>query len=122
LYSTDNTFTLMNSTVSGNEANSGGGVFVDDYGGTFSIISTLINGNTATVNGGGFRSAIAGKITNSTVAGNYAGDNGGGIDNYGSLLTIVNSIVYGNDSINGGKDIRDFPNDTNVSYLDFVQT
>lgn len=80
-------------TISGNSAGgtfgSGGGI---DYAGQVSgpdrtvlkITNSTISGNTAAYDGGGIRHIFGDlRISNSTIAGNHAGRNGGGIDGYG---------------------------------------
>jgi hypothetical protein len=82
IYSNSSTLTVRNCTISGNSAPSvwglGGGIFNDVSFG---------NGRL--------------EVINSTISGNSAGDNGGGIYNYGdssmtSALKVVNSTISGN--------------------------
>jgi hypothetical protein len=88
---------LINSSVAGNRAGNGGGV----YG---SISNCLINGNLATTNGGGvfvFQSGLQGSCTFSVVTNNKAA-NGGGVYSTSQVLSR-NCIVSGNvAATNGG--------------------
>src|SRR4029450_5628933 len=69
---------------------------------------TIRNGGTG-VNGGGIFNAGTLTLTNSTVSGNTAGDDGGGIRNVlGGTLTLTNSTVSGNDAGDEGGGIRNF--------------
>jgi hypothetical protein len=100
VYNSDGgSLTIVNSTVSGNDAGggqnpSGGGV----AGGSLTIINSTISGNSAvgafpfTFGGGGGISGV-GTITNSTIADNYAGLDGGGIS---GEWTIGNCTVSNN--------------------------
>ena len=116
------TLTLTNSTVSGNLASgSGGGI---NSGGTLTIIGSTISGNSAIGSGGGINSTGSLTLRNSTVSGNSAlggigtgggiGSGGtafiesstitansasllgGGINNFGTTVTLRNTIVAGN--------------------------
>jgi hypothetical protein len=74
---------LLNTTVSGNTASVGGGVYFFNNGGLL-VQNSTISGNTATGEGGGvyFYGVISGNgfiVRNSTISGNSAGSNGGGI-------------------------------------------
>ncbi len=72
--------TLINSTVSGNSAPLGGGIFNSNF----------IDEAEATL-----------RVTNSTVAGNSATQEGGGIDLNAGGLTLVNSLVAQNGAPSG---------------------
>lgn len=93
-------FTITNSTISGNTAlGSCGGIFLN-FGGNLSISNSTISGNMSVDHGGGIcnqNSTVT--IRKSTVTGNQAGS-GGGIHNYlGGSLTLGNSIVAGNTGV-----------------------
>ena len=94
--------TISNSTLTGNSANHGGGIF--HYSGTLTINNSTLSDNSAEHNGGGvleyFRSdALA--ISNGTLSGNSSAY-GGGIFNgayygtYYGMLTVSNSTLFGN--------------------------
>ncbi len=83
-------------SINAGEGGDGGGVWADEGKGggmTVSILNSTISGNTAGNDGGGVHiGRVSGGVTllNSTVSGNYAGGDGGGIDLYS---------LYGNGSL-----------------------
>jgi hypothetical protein len=110
-----NVVILEDSTISGNTANQGGGIYgkLDDSGlvATVAIRGTTISGNTALGAGGGlylfepFNFAVS--IENSTISGNTAGFEGGGINVFSGpdSLTITHSTITlnaANGSAGGG--------------------
>jgi CSLREA domain-containing protein len=126
----DGTLTLVNSAVSNNSANDGGGIFnnagtviltdgstisgnianvsgggiKNDNGGTLELTNSTIKDNIAdTIDGGGIDNLGAAQLTSSTVSGNSAGRDGGGIDNFSnSTVELTNSTVSGNVAEFGG--------------------
>jgi len=103
------TLTLTNSTVSGNEAVSGGGGGIFTISGTITLTDTTVSGNAANNPGGGIwaysdRGAL--ELTNSTVSANQSAG-GGGIMNEGTM-TATDSAVSGNTCINGGGGLHNF--------------
>lgn len=105
-------FAIAGSTISGNTAISGAGVYQSSSGpfsGAGTIADTTISGNQATLNptlsvGGGVRTS-AGSLTieRSSLSGNTATVAGGGVwanNKYG--LTVNNSTISGNSSAAGG--------------------
>ena len=113
----DATLTITSSTISGNAANYGGGIANLEV---LSISSSTISNNTAESSGGGIDSAAALStftLTSSTVTGNSAGDadGGGGID-VGSVGTVTNSIIANSPS---GGDIGLGPAGEGGVYGDF---
>ncbi|MCZ8223651.1 MAG: right-handed parallel beta-helix repeat-containing protein, partial [Microcystis sp. LE19-84.1B] len=90
------TLTLTNSTISGNTATYGGGIYND---GTLTLTNSTISGNT----GGGIHNWGRGilTLTNSTITGNTATNFGGGIENDGTL-TLTNSTITGNTATYSG--------------------
>ncbi|MGB0563200.1 MAG: DUF4347 domain-containing protein [Spirulinaceae cyanobacterium] len=103
------TITLEGSTVTGNTAGTGGGIYSQN--GNVTLINSTISGNVATGRGGGIH-APGGTITNSTITNNTAASaggvgDGGGIYSTGSL-TVQNSIIAGNfdnNAINNHPDV-----------------
>ncbi len=91
---TGGTLAVTNSTVSGNTGSDGGGI---SNSGSLTLTGSTVSGNTAVFDGGGILSSGAATltVTNSTVSGNTAAGNGGGILNFGTL-TLTNSTVSGN--------------------------
>ncbi|MCA9229996.1 MAG: right-handed parallel beta-helix repeat-containing protein [Planctomycetales bacterium] len=95
------TMTIYQSTISGNVAGAGGGIF---NSGTLDISDSTIAENTANVPaypGGGIFNQGTLTITNSTISGNRAGVSsagGGGIFNrYSGNVTVTNSTITGNE-------------------------
>ncbi|MEO6052114.1 MAG: choice-of-anchor Q domain-containing protein [Pyrinomonadaceae bacterium] len=91
--------TIMNSKVTGNSARSRGGGIRSENGGSVVIQNSLISGNTA-FEGGGIHYANGDstrpplQITNSTVSGNMATHDGGGMATISySLISLVNVTV-----------------------------
>ena len=72
---------------------SGGGLYI--AGGSATIKNTTISGNSAGVDGGGIYSSGAAIVTHATIVGNSAAYNGGGILD-ASQLQLYNSIVSDN--------------------------
>lgn len=89
---------LAGLTITGGSADYGGGI----YGCSSDLVITesTISGNTATKNGGGIylHEAFPGtlEIRGSTITDNTAGQDGGGIYATESVTTIANSIISGN--------------------------
>jgi hypothetical protein len=117
------TTTITNTTVSNNTANSdnntngnGGGLHFRADAGTATISASTINGNralgnaTSAGNGGGIDVSSVMNLTNSTVSGNTAGRNGGGIHASGvstAIVTIVSSTIVNNTAaVDGGGVVR----------------
>jgi LPXTG-site transpeptidase (sortase) family protein len=93
---------IENSTFSGNSAGNGGGI--GNWSDITSIANSTFSDNSATAAGGGLLHTASGTITsisNSTFSGNSA-TNGGGIGNYSVISTIVNSTFSGNSATTGG--------------------
>jgi hypothetical protein len=101
--------TIAGSTISNNAAYYGGGVF--SYGNLTvasstilgTIVQSTVSGNTADYDGGGIYNAGAATVTNTTISNNTASKNGGGIANTSAgSLAIMNSTMSGNAAYNGG--------------------
>jgi hypothetical protein len=91
--------TILHSTISGNHAvGDGGGIF--SFGSSLTIDSSTISGNTAK-NGGGVWSGYGLQITNSTISGNAASEAGGGIT-AGLLLLRLTTISNNTAGTEGG--------------------
>jgi uncharacterized repeat protein (TIGR01451 family) len=105
------TLTVSNCIVSGNTAGAGGGIgisnFRDDGGsGGLTVIASTISGNTASIDGGGvynWRGIL--NVVSSTLKSNRGGVDGGGIATFGpsfTTLTMNNCTVSGNTASYGG--------------------
>ncbi len=105
IFSTAGTLTITDSTISGNTAaRDGGGLH--DASTTGQITDSDISDNTATIRGGGFykaRSGVTGRFTSSLISGNLSStSDGGGIYFRGSQFFLSNSTVSGNTGSFGG--------------------
>jgi hypothetical protein len=103
------TLTMTNCTVSGNVAsgvNGGGGLFVG--GGTVTARNCTFSGNSATSSGGGGVRVQGGAATlqNCTVALNSAASSGGGLHRFGGTLTFDSTAVAENSVSSGGPDVH----------------
>ena len=95
------TLRLVNSTLSGNSAQWGGGVYNEGYGGsaTLTVNASTFSGNSAFYYGGGIENdgtggSAAVTINASTFSGNLADNSGGGaIDNTSGTIAIGDTIL-----------------------------
>lgn len=89
-------------TIRNGHGNYGGGI---SNVGTLTVNNSTISGNIAADNGGGMELSYPGTVTinNSTITANSASYDGGGIENSGPTgLTINNSTISGNTAGGGG--------------------
>lgn len=94
------TTTVINSTIDGNTANLGGGIY-QDFGGVLTVRNSTISGNTGYGGGMGPGGAST-RIESSTITRNNGTNGPGGFyfnGNHG--VTMRNTIVAGNTSTNG---------------------
>ena len=90
--------TVMNSTISGNSSDFGGGIYNYGTGSNLRVMNSTISGNSSTNGGGGidnFDGAV--EVNNSTIAENRASA-GGGIQNDTGTADLWNTIVANNHS------------------------
>ncbi len=96
----DTTLTIVNSTITGNTADTKGGGIFGDYSGNINLIESTISNNYAFDDAGGMYVSFGSfsTIDSSTISGNVAATgHGGGFYNPGySYMTIVNSTISGN--------------------------
>jgi len=88
------TLTIINSALSGNTADFGGGVY---NGGTLNIVNSTISGNTANTEGAGVYNPVTLTIINSTFSDNTS-QIAGAVFNTGTLV-ITNSTITNNTSM-----------------------
>jgi cysteine-rich repeat protein len=77
---------------------------LSNSGGTSTLVNSTVSGNTATANGGGVASGGGTRFRNVTITANTAGDDGGGVlhtSDSGSI-SFRNTIVAGNTDTAGG--------------------
>ena len=106
IYTYDGTATVTGSTISGNTALGGGGGICNEGGSsTITVTNSMISGNTAASGGGIYNNAgpAAMAVTGSTISGNTAsaGGSGGGIWTMGGA-TVTGSTISGNTAGGGG--------------------
>jgi CSLREA domain-containing protein len=94
---------LNNSTVNGNSARLGGGIY-NDLDSKLILTNSAVSNNSAANLGGGIFNNLGIPLTldNSMVSDNSASNGGGGIYNSDGTLTLSNSIVSGNSAGNVG--------------------
>ncbi|MBT8480637.1 MAG: hypothetical protein HKP36_03530 [Myxococcales bacterium] len=93
--------TMINSTVSGNEANWGAGIYT--RAGAPTLTNSTVSGNTAGFDGGGVLSFASLTLIDCTVADNVAGQSGGGIANQQpGTLELISSTLSGNSAAAAG--------------------
>lgn len=97
--------TMQRSTVSGNTALNGGGLFLGSSncsGADMVLTNSTVSGNRATDSGGGIHTLVSVTLNNVTVTNNAADTdfngvgNGGGIATAGGAVHLKNSILAGN--------------------------
>jgi hypothetical protein len=91
----DGSLTVLDSTVSGNSAEVGGGIF-NGSDGTLTMSDSTVSDNNASNVGGGIENQGTAVVQDSTISGNTASYGGGGIDSEFATLTVSNSTVAGN--------------------------
>ncbi len=117
----DGTLNLSYSTVSGNSALSGGGVFLE--AGTGNLFNDTVTNNTSTAGGGGvFITDGANSVTGGSISNDSASTDGGAVyiqnDNPGDSVTISGVTMDNNDAEDGGAAYveNDGTSGTNVSF------
>ncbi|MFU8833211.1 MAG: choice-of-anchor Q domain-containing protein, partial [Wenzhouxiangella sp.] len=98
---------ITRSTISGNSValfGSGGGI--ENFEAELTIVDSTISGNAADIGGGISNNSDGGvsqlSVRNSTISGNTADFEGGGIDNFGGEVELVFSTVANNSADFGG--------------------
>ena len=89
--------TFTNTTISGNIANSGGGVLNSGLNAKATFANTTISGNTSNLSGGGVSDSFGETtFTNTTISGNTTNPSGSGVSGFFSEATFTNTIVAKN--------------------------
>jgi CSLREA domain-containing protein len=112
----NNDFKLINSTVSDNTANSGGGIYNgEEYAilrlGTATLTNSTVSGNKALEDGGGIYNFNELSLINSTITNNTGDSNVDGVGNGGGvfndgLAVVGNTIIAGNFDKSSSGDIN----------------
>jgi hypothetical protein len=93
VHSQNGALTITNSTLRNNDANQGGGIYVYS-GGSLAISSSAVLSNTAVQDAGGIMNGGTLNATNVTIAGNSAGNVGGGLaDDIGAVQTNLSFVT-----------------------------
>ncbi|MBL9000111.1 MAG: right-handed parallel beta-helix repeat-containing protein [Phycisphaerae bacterium] len=104
-------FSIRTSRMHANAATAGNGGALDVFGAAgSSLISSALTANTSSDGGGGVSlgSGSGLLVINCTIAANRGGFSGGGIGMFGSVLTMGNSILWGNSVVvPGGASVMD---------------
>jgi parallel beta-helix repeat protein/predicted outer membrane repeat protein len=120
LCSVTNLPTVENCQIYGNTAGiyAGGLVLFDA---NIDVINCIISDNHAISVGGGVMviNNSDANLINCTISGNTCEENGGGIALAGSDITIINTIVEGNEAIEGAGIYFDQPGNADISFSDF---
>ena len=98
---------VIQSTIAGNKA-SGGGVFSNGGGISASglnLVESTVSGNNADAQGGGV--FASGSIVNSTISGNTSVTNGGGVSTSGTL-SLLHVTIAANQAMAGGNGLHRF--------------
>src|SRR5690606_13869437 len=110
----DGTIVIEDSTISGNSAAYGGGVFGQEV----SLLGTTVSDNSALLGGGGVGAATL-SLSNSSISGNSSEGVGGGVfifdDYYTSLVN--NSTITANSAFEGGGIATEFDFTLNSSIV-----
>lgn len=100
----DGTIEIRHTTLNNNtaDADAGGGFF---NGGTAEVTNSTLSGNMADYAGGGLGNESILTLNNVTITENNTAGHGGGLVNFlAGTMTIQNTIVANNISVNGGED------------------
>ncbi len=106
----DSSSIYSNTVIGGFSGGSGGGIFfIDGFGADLEVTNSAIYSNTAIYDGGGIgmrtgEQGMFATLTNTTISGNRAGSNGGGIAASAARYTLNNVTITNNtaDSDNDG--------------------
>lgn len=109
--------TLSGMTITGGNANIGGGIV--DFDENLTLVDSVVTGNTSSGKGGGLWAdgfSMTLTIRRTEISNNTAGDDGGGIyvEDTGGLLTIEDSTISGNQSSGDGGGVYFYDPDHDV--------
>ena len=104
---------LNTSTVSGNQAGAGGGIY-SIYGGSLSLDGSTLENNEAILDGGAIYTDNPLVLSSGSVVGNIAGANGGGLAIIDTTATVSGCAVTQNSAIDAGGGL--FLNDATLAF------
>jgi hypothetical protein len=93
--------TVVNSTITGNDAWSIGGGGIENSRGTLTLTGSTLSANSALAGGGLYTVFGTAFVTDSHLDGNFAEVQGGGVKQYGGTLRVSGSTISGN-RVSGG--------------------
>ncbi len=107
---TSGTINLNNLTITGGATTSDGGGVLVNLGATLNLLASIVSGNVArgTGDGGGIANYGTTAITGSTVSGNTGNYGGGIINSTNDMLTITDTTIAGNAATNDGGGVANF--------------
>ncbi|MEK6276677.1 MAG: choice-of-anchor Q domain-containing protein [Actinomycetota bacterium] len=108
---------VIESTITGNSAPTGGGIFSPD-GSRLGVYYSTIYDNSADFGGG--MTVFDGYMSGSTISGNHAESSGGGMYVFYSDFDTYNSTIYDNDADAGGGVFAYNDNLSDGAYFDYV--
>ncbi|MGW7102122.1 hypothetical protein [Streptomyces sp. NPDC054838] len=116
------TLLLDDSTVSGNQAASGGGIYNDNNGRVTAVNSKFLTNVAIVTQGGALYNNTSGTVTlkKTTVAGNTADTDGGGVENDGTLRVLDHSVFSHNEAHEHDGGAIDNDGNTTISDSRFV--
>jgi hypothetical protein len=107
--------TVLGSTLRDNAAQVGGAIYNIA---TVTVNSSTLSGNTAASDGGGIHNSTGSiRVTNSTLSGNTAASNGGGISTGNGFIALTNSTLSGNAATGAGGGIDQSSGRLVLSYV-----
>jgi len=110
--------TVTHTTLSGNAAAIGGGIYNDS--GTLLVTDAVVSGNAASSDGAGIYNRGELALARSTLAGNDAGIDGGGIHNGSGVLALTNSTFFGNSAGGDGGGVFSSAGTVTIGNATFV--
>lgn len=109
VYAVNGDVEIKSSTVSGNKALNGAGVFVG-YKGTTALAdiqNSTISGNDASGDAGGAEFRVPATISNSTIVSNTSGNNSAGAGVYATTTLSATSSIFAGNRLPGGEPATD---------------
>jgi predicted outer membrane repeat protein len=120
--------TLLNAIMEDNTGSTMGGGILQNGRSRMNLVNSLLAGNTSGGEGGGIHNSASSQLVliNATISGNTAAGFGGGILNGSevesdtSSVTLVNTILWNNVSVNIGNEFYHFSESSSSVHFDHV--